>query len=114
MLLIHNSENAYATRLTEKVDVYSYGVILLELLCRKLPVDPSFEEDQDIVAWTRKKLQENDEYICFLDEQISLWEIDEQQKALRLLELGLECTEPMPDVRPSMRDMVVSLIKLNN
>ncbi|KAJ9174334.1 hypothetical protein P3X46_017367 [Hevea brasiliensis] len=107
-------ENAYAIRLTEKVDVYSYGVILFELLSRKLPVDPSFEEGQDIASWMRKKLQDNDEYICFLDEQISFWEIDEQKRALRLLELGLECTEPLPDVRPSMRKVVVSLIKLNN
>ncbi|KDP46917.1 hypothetical protein JCGZ_10611 [Jatropha curcas] len=107
-------ENAYAIRLTEKVDVYSYGVILLELLCRKLPVDPNFEEGEDIVSWTRKKLEENDKYICFLDQEISSWERDEQRKALKLLELGLECTEPIADARPSMRDVVVSLIKLNN
>ncbi|KAJ4835899.1 hypothetical protein Tsubulata_006159 [Turnera subulata] len=107
-------ENAYSTRLTEKVDVYSYGVILLELLCRKLPVDPSFEEGLDIVSWTRKKLQEDDESICFFDKEISSWERDEQQKALRVLELALECTEFAADARPSMRHVVDSLIKLND
>ncbi|CAK7324263.1 unnamed protein product [Dovyalis caffra] len=107
-------ENAYSTRLTEKVDVYSYGVILLELVCRKLPVDPSFEGGLDIVSWTRKKLQENDECVCFLDREISFWDRDEQQKALKLLELALECTEPVADKRPSMRDVVVFLVKLQD
>ncbi|KAE8694678.1 protein IQ-DOMAIN 14-like [Hibiscus syriacus] len=106
-------ENAYSTRLTEKCDVYSYGVVLLEMLCRKLPVDPSFQDGLVIVSWTRKKLEENEECICFLDEEISLWSNDEQQKTLRLLELALQCTQSMADTRPSMRDVVASLIRLN-
>ncbi len=100
--------------MTEKCDVYSYGVILLELLCRKLPVDPCYEEGLDIVYWTRKNLQENDECIRFLDEEISYWDRDEQQKALKLLDLALECTEQVADRRPSMRDVVAFLIKMND
>lgn len=100
--------------MTEKCDVYSYGVILLQLLCRKLPVDPCFEEGLDIVSWTRKNLQEKNECIWFFDEDISLWDGDEQQKALMLLDLALECTETAADKRPSMRDVVGYLIKLND
>ncbi|KAJ7965269.1 Leucine-rich repeat receptor-like protein kinase [Quillaja saponaria] len=107
-------ENAYSTQLTEKCDVYSYGVILLELLCRKLPVDPCFEEGLDIVSWTKKKLQDSDECLCFLDEEISYWDKEEQQKALRLLDLAVECTQVVADARPSMRDVVAFLIKLND
>ncbi|XP_021896852.1 leucine-rich repeat receptor-like protein kinase PEPR2 isoform X2 [Carica papaya] len=106
-------ETAYSTQLTAKSDVYSYGVILLEILIRKLPVDPSFEEGMDIVLWTRQKLMENEESISFLDEEISLWDSDEQYKALRLLELALSCTEPVASSRPSMRDIVGVLQKLN-
>ncbi|XWS38044.1 hypothetical protein CRYUN_Cryun19dG0097000 [Craigia yunnanensis] len=107
-------ENAYSTRLTEKCDVYSYGVILLEILCRKLPVDSSFQDGLDIVSCTRKNLQENEEYICFLDEEISVWVNNEQQKALRLLEPALQCTQAMADTRPSVRDVLASLIRLND
>lgn len=94
--------------------MYSYGVMLLELLCRKLPVDPSFEEGLDIVSWTRKNLQENDECCSFLDVEIGSWNVDEQWKALKLLELALDCTELEPGIRPSMRDVVGYLIKLND
>ena len=32
-------------------DVYSYGILLLELLTRKKPLDPSFPEGMDILGW---------------------------------------------------------------
>ncbi|KAK2633963.1 hypothetical protein Ddye_028755 [Dipteronia dyeriana] len=108
------SENAFSTRLTEKSDVYSYGVVLLELLLRKMPVDPSFEEGMDIVSWTRKKLLENDDSIFFLDKEINYWESDDQRKAPTLLELALDCTEKVADTRPSMRDVVGFLMRLND
>lgn len=111
---LNHAENAYSTRVTEKCDVYSYGVILLELLCRKMAVDPCFEEGIDIVSWTGKSLEENSDCLCLFDEEISHWGESEQQKALRLLDLALECTERMPSMRPSMRDVVGFLIKLND
>lgn len=106
-------ENAYTTQLTEKGDVYSYGVILLELVCRKMPVDPQFEEGLDIVTWTRKNLGNDDAYIYFVDQEIYYWDRSEQLMALKLLELALQCTEFLPSLRPSMRDVVGSLLKLN-
>lgn len=114
VLLMYNSENAHSTRVTEKCDVYSFGVILLELLFRKLPVDPCFEEGLDIVSWTRKNLEEENESFWLFDEEISLWDVGEQLKALKLLDLALECTETAADKRPSMRDVVGYLIKLND
>ncbi|CAL1404420.1 unnamed protein product [Linum trigynum] len=114
-------ENAYSTMLTDKVDVYSYGVILLELVCRKMPVDPSFEEGQDIACWARKNVEgkhdgddEGSNFIKFVDNEITSWDPDKQEKAKKLLELGLECTQPVPEMRPSMRDVVASLLKLGD
>nr|CAD1835595.1 unnamed protein product [Ananas comosus var. bracteatus] len=79
-------ECGYSTRVNEKCDVYSYGVVLLELLCRKLPVDPSFGDGVDIVQWMKSKLQKPDyeNAICYLDEEIIYWEV-EQAKVLKLL-----------------------------
>ncbi|KAK4489780.1 hypothetical protein RD792_000417 [Penstemon davidsonii] len=106
-------ENAYSTKLTDKCDVYSYGVILLELLCRKLPVDPSFDEGLDIVSWVRKNSQSHTDCFCCLDEEIQNWDKGDQQEALDMMDVALKCSEMVPDFRPSMRDVVGSLLKLN-
>ncbi|KAK6155514.1 hypothetical protein DH2020_009762 [Rehmannia glutinosa] len=107
-------ENAYSTRLTDKCDVYSYGVVLLELLCRKLPVDPSFDEGLDIVSWVRKIQQDENDCLCCLDEDIQYWNKEDQQEALGMMDLALKCTEMVPDIRPSMRDVVGNLLKFNS
>ncbi|PIN22926.1 Serine/threonine protein kinase [Handroanthus impetiginosus] len=106
-------ENAYSTRLTDKCDVYRYGVILLELLCRKLPVDPSFGEGLDIVSWVRTLVKDYDDCFCCLDEEILHWEEQDQQEALWLMDLALQCTATVPDIRPSMRDVVGSLLNFS-
>ncbi|KAL2226896.1 receptor-like protein kinase [Sesamum indicum] len=106
-------ENAYSTRLTDKSDVYSYGVILLELLCRKLPVDPSFGEGLDIISWVRKVVHGYNDYFCCLDEEIQYWEKEDLHEALQMMDLALQCTEMYPDNRPSMREVVGSLLKFN-
>jgi len=50
-------------RATEKTDVYSFGVLVLEVLSGKLPTDASFiEKGFNIVGWvsiTRSSLDNN-------------------------------------------------------
>ncbi|CAK9174741.1 unnamed protein product, partial [Ilex paraguariensis] len=44
-------EYAYTLNVTEKSDIYSFGVVLLELITGKRPNDSSFGENKDIVKW---------------------------------------------------------------
>lgn len=107
------SENAYSTKLTDKRDIYSYGVILLELLCRKLPVDPSFDEGLDIVSWVLNNMKNQNDFSCFMDEEIQYWDSEDRREAVVVMTVALQCTKTSPDARPCMRDVVASLIKLN-
>ncbi|KAG6663294.1 hypothetical protein CIPAW_02G016300 [Carya illinoinensis] len=49
-------EYASSGKLTEKSDVFSYGVMLLELITGKRPVDPSSTMDDSLVDWARPLL----------------------------------------------------------
>lgn len=50
-------EYASSGKLTEKSDVFSYGVMLLELITGRRPVDPSGMMDDSLVDWARPLLQ---------------------------------------------------------
>jgi serine/threonine protein kinase len=109
------SEQGYSTRLTEKSDIYSYGVVLLELLTRRMPVDPAFGDGVDIVTWMRSNLTQADResIMSCLDEEIMYWPEYDQAKALDLLDLAISCTDMSCQLRPSMREVVNILMRID-
>ncbi|KAJ9550794.1 hypothetical protein OSB04_014839 [Centaurea solstitialis] len=50
----------YATgKLTRKSDVYAFGVVLLEVLCRKRAVDPTLGEEQwNLARWAQESIRD--------------------------------------------------------
>ncbi|KAL2923169.1 Receptor-like protein kinase 2 [Bienertia sinuspersici] len=48
-------EYGYMMKITEKSDVYSYGVVMLEVLTGKQPVDPTIPGGAHVVDWARQK-----------------------------------------------------------
>jgi len=53
--LFHLTEYMQSGRATEKTDVYSFGVLVLEVLSGKRPTDASFiEKGLNVVGWVCK------------------------------------------------------------
>ncbi|XP_062076162.1 proline-rich receptor-like protein kinase PERK4 [Humulus lupulus] len=66
-------EYASSGKLTEKSDVFSYGVMLLELITGHRPVDPNSAMDESLVDWARPLLQlalENGVYDELVDKRL--------------------------------------------
>lgn len=102
-------EYAYTMQVDEKSDIYSFGVVLLELLTGKRPIEPEFGESVNIVEWVREKVQTSEGVAEVLDGSIGAtlsWVREEMTLVLRV---ALLCTSKAPIDRPSMRDVVTML-----
>lgn len=96
-------------KVDEKTDIYSYGVVLLELLTGKMPVDPAFGESVDIVEWVRRKMRNKRALEAALDSSIAGECKHVQEEMLLVLRIALLCTAKLPKDRPSMRDIITML-----
>lgn len=87
---------------TEKTDVFSYGVVILELACGRRPIER--EEDSqkmvNLVDWVWKLYYEG-KIAAAADERMN-GEFEEAEMK-KLLLVGLSCANPDSAERPSMR-----------
>ncbi|KAK4260982.1 hypothetical protein QN277_004038 [Acacia crassicarpa] len=97
-------EYGYMMKITEKSDVYSYGVVMLEVLTGKQPIDPTIAEGQHVVDWVRQKRGVEVLDLSLLSRPES--EIEEMMQALGI---ALLCVNSSPDERPTMKDVAAML-----
>lgn len=103
-------EYGYSLRITEKSDVYSYGVVVLEVLTGMEPADRRIPEGVHIVSWVNNKLREaKREFTSILDKQLVLQSGTQIQEMLQVLGVALLCVNPSPDERPTMNDVAAML-----
>ncbi|BAT05668.1 Os08g0446301 [Oryza sativa Japonica Group] len=104
-------EMAFSTKATTEFDVYSYGVVLLELITRKMAVDSSFPGNMDIVSWVSSKLNETNQIETICDPALitEVYGTHEMEEVRKLLSLALRCTAKEASQRPSMAVVVKEL-----
>lgn len=97
-------EYAITGKLTRKADIYSFGVLLLEIVSGRSNTDtrPPYEEEGPLErAWG---LHREGELVDVVDESLN-GDFD-MEEARRFLKVGLLCTQEMPKSRPTMSTVV--------
>ncbi|KFK41351.1 hypothetical protein AALP_AA2G119000 [Arabis alpina] len=105
-------EYAMTCRVSEKADVYSYGIVILELISDKKALDPSFSSHENgfnIVSWAHMMLSKGKAKEVFT---AGLWESGPQDDLIEVLHLALKCTVDSLSIRPTMKHAVKLLKRI--
>ncbi|PON73622.1 Leucine rich receptor kinase [Trema orientale] len=105
-------EYAMTCRVSDKADVYSYGVVLLELLSDKKALDPSFSSfgnGFNIVQWACMLLRQGRAKEFFT---AGLWDAGPHDDLVEVLHLAVVCTVDSLSTRPTTRQVVRRLKQL--
>ncbi|KAG6587805.1 putative leucine-rich repeat receptor-like serine/threonine-protein kinase, partial [Cucurbita argyrosperma subsp. sororia] len=104
-------------------DVFSYGVLLLELITGKRPTDHSFQQGAGLHEWIKSQYPHSldplvddamDRY-CRAAEAVTgrrpckrLW----REVIVEVIEMGVMCTQFSPSMRPTMVDVAQEMTRL--
>lgn len=104
-------EYASTGKLTTKSDVYSYGVVLLQLLTGRVPLDIKRPPgEQVLVSWALPRLTNRDKVDDMVDPAIQGQY--SKKDLIQVAAIAAMCVQPAADYRPLMVDVVQSLIPL--
>ncbi|XP_047249367.1 probable LRR receptor-like serine/threonine-protein kinase At1g56140 isoform X2 [Capsicum annuum] len=99
-------EYAMRGHLTEKADVFGFGVVALEIVSGRANSDESLEEDKIYLLEWAWQLHENKCETELVDANLSEFDVDEVKKVIMI---ALLCTQTSPGLRPSMSRVIAML-----
>uniref|UniRef100_A0A0E0H5Z6 non-specific serine/threonine protein kinase n=1 Tax=Oryza nivara TaxID=4536 RepID=A0A0E0H5Z6_ORYNI len=92
-------EYAMRGHMTEKVDVFAFGVVLLETLAGRPNYDDTLEEDKIYIFEWAWELYENNNPLGLVDPKLKEFN---REEVLRAIRVALLCTQGSPHQRPPM------------
>ncbi|XP_076895384.1 uncharacterized protein LOC143547991 [Bidens hawaiensis] len=104
-------EYAYTLQVDEKSDIYSFGVVLMEIISGKTSVNSEFGDGNSIVDWVRSKMKNREGIKDVLDKDAGALCSLVREEMMLVLRVALLCTSRNPTDRPSMRDVVSMLLE---
>lgn len=120
-------EYGFGSKISTEGDVFSYGIIILEMLTGKRPTDEMFKDGLNLYKFVEKSFPHKIEEI--LDPRIVPGYRDEGEDAggnldregqpmvamsciIKLIALGLLCSAETPKDRPTMQDIYNKVITI--
>ncbi|KAJ8755230.1 hypothetical protein K2173_019028 [Erythroxylum novogranatense] len=111
-------EYGFGSTTSTKGDVYSFGILVLEMVTRKRPTDDMFIGGLNLHKWVKNHYHGRVERV--IDSSLvrastneppevkKMWEVAVSE----LIELGILCTQVSPSIRPTMLDVADDLNRL--
>ncbi|XP_039164693.1 receptor kinase-like protein Xa21 isoform X2 [Eucalyptus grandis] len=103
-------------KVSTKGDVYSFGILLLEVITSKKPTDEMFNADMSLRQWVGAATP--DRVLDIMDSKLISMKHEDltppelESIVLSILELGLECSKDLPEERMDMKTIMVKLNKI--
>lgn len=98
-------------KLSTKSDVYSYGVVLLELLTGRVPVDITRPQGEHVlVSWALPRLTNREKVMEMVDP--ALQGQYSRKELIQVAAIAAVCVQSEADYRPLITDVVQSLIPI--
>ncbi|XP_031249199.1 probable LRR receptor-like serine/threonine-protein kinase At1g56140 [Pistacia vera] len=96
-------EYAMRGHLTEKADVFSFGVVALEIISGRANSDTSLDREKIYLLEWAWNLHEVNQSLELIDSKLSEYN---EIEALRVIKVALLCTQASPMLRPTMSRVV--------
>lgn len=97
---------------SQKWDVYSYGVILLEMISGRSPLVQVGATEMDLVQWIQHCIEAKKPLVDVLDPYLAQ-EADKEDEIIAVLKVAMACVHNNPEKRPSMRHVLEAMDRLS-
>jgi serine/threonine protein kinase len=93
-------------RITVKVDVYSFGIVLLEIVCARRNFDHTQPESENHLLRMVQKKAEQDRLIDIVENLDDQYMQSDREEIIRMIKIAAWCLQDDPERRPLMSAVV--------
>ncbi|XBI11271.1 hypothetical protein VPH35_138362 [Triticum aestivum] len=109
-------EYGMSAEISTKGDVYSFGVLLLQMITGRSPTDKNFSDGASLHEFVRRAFPDN---ICDVVDQTMLEDDSNAQEVIKncvipLVRIGLSCSMTSPKERPDMGQVSTEILRIKH